>query len=157
MVIELDKCSFDYGAYGLVAFVKNKTKAVKIFKKTHSYEQANNVFKSEVKAYELAQASERVKSLVPNFYGEVIIDNVLDEDGNDISDRFYLSMAYTMSFEEGTFRKISLVSEIEYNRIRADFVGLGINYFKDSSVTVDKNGSINKIIDFATQEFELWA
>lgn len=156
MIISLDECYFNCGAYGLIVFIENQTKAVKIFKKSHDYDHTLNVFNSETKAYVLAQTNQQVKSLVPDYFGKIKIDKILDKNRQDISDQFYLNMAYKMSYEEGPFLKLGTVSKSEYSYIEELFVALGINYIKDSSVTVDCSGSINKVIDFAIQEFEVW-
>ena len=157
MRIDLRECEPDEGAYGLVVFVENKTKAVKIFFRSHEEKQASNVYESEVEAYRLASINKEASSLIPVFYGEVRVEEVIDIDGCDVSDQYFLNMAYIMSFEAGPYFKFNTISSTEQARLKMLFEPLGIHYLVDSSVSLSKDGTAIKIIDFATREFELWA
>ncbi|MDH2394923.1 hypothetical protein QDQ39_03805 [Providencia rettgeri] len=146
------------GAYGFVAFVENKTKAVKIFKKNHTREQAKKVFESEVQAYELIQENEKLRSITPTFFGKVTIDKEESEEDDlslDLSLNLYFEFAYLMSCEVGTFIKLENIDDRdEYEKIITLFNEHGIKHVKDSSVILNDD-KVKMVIDFAMKEFPL--
>ncbi len=64
-----------------------------------------------------------------------------------------------MSFEEGRFQKIGEynVEAKERERIYSLFKKNKIEYLKDSSVILNNNNRIIRVIDFAVKEFEILA
>ena len=143
------------GAYGVVFFTSDGD-AVKLFLRRNdaSEEHVENVYQSEVSAYELAMAHPILKFLVPHFYGSLSVNRVMTVEGNDISHRFYLSKAYRMKKVEGEFKKLSeLPSEIS-EKTMTDFKLAGIHHICDASATMN-NQALGTVIDFATREFIL--
>lgn len=157
MIIDLRNNYYNSGAYGLVVFIEDKSKAVKIFKKKECKNHVLNVYNSEVEAYRKTENCEKAKLLVPAFYDSVCVRQVIDSTGKDITERFYTDLVYVMSFEEGCFQKLELISNVEKERVTAIFNKVGIYYLTDASVTLDDLGKVKKVIDFAIQEFEVWA
>ncbi|EPP2133006.1 hypothetical protein ACUNB3_000922 [Vibrio alginolyticus] len=156
MDVDLRNCANDSGAYGLVVFNKLDNKAIKIFRKNHTREQAENVFNSECRAYEKAKNNLDVQKLVPKFYGTLSISKIIDRSGKDITQDYFTDLAYEMSFESGSFHKLNTISRSEISRITTLFNIAGISYVEDASVTLDGNSNVVKVIDFAEQEFEFW-
>lgn len=157
MIIDLRKNRKDGGAYGLVAFSEDMKTAIKVFSRSQELEQARNVYESEYTAYELAGKDKEASQLVPEFYGKPDIEKIIDEDGNDITHKYYTDLAFSMSYEEGLFVKFSQVNNDERNRVLKIFNSIGIRYLTDCSVLINNSGKVVKVIDFATQEFEVWA
>lgn len=157
MKIDLRETSYDKGAYGLVIFIENKSKAIKIFNRSHQIEQAMNVFNSECEAYEKASSDPNASSLTPQYFGKITIDEVIDQSGKDITNMYYTKLAYVMSYEEGPFFKFNTIPEPERRRIKEIMEPIGVNYLVDCSVSLSEKGQVNCIIDFATEEFEVWA
>ncbi|ENH2499086.1 hypothetical protein ABVY78_004686 [Vibrio parahaemolyticus] len=155
MNIDLRHCNHDHGAYGLVAFT-NDGKAIKIFSKAHSKEQAINVFESECSAYNKALKCESLKSLVPQFHGKIIVESIINQSGIDITKDYFTELSYSMEFVDGKFRKLGEIDSLEAQRVSQLFSDHGINYTRDSSAVLDSNGSVFKLIDFALEYFEVW-
>lgn len=108
------------------------------------------VFQSEVDAYEIAMKNEELSKLVPHFYGPVLIGRLEGAREEVAHDK-----AYSMEFIEGDFRKIGTVNSSEKMRIVKLFRKHGINHVIDSSVIMNEENQIIKVVDFATKEFEL--
>lgn len=157
MKLDLRKSGSDRGAYSLVVFNEDRTEAIKIFSRAHEREHASNVFHSEISAYELASRDMEASHLTPKFMGSVQIESVIDGLGNDVTDRYYQDLAYIMSYERGPFYKLNTIGENERRRVTKIFGHLGIEYLLDCSASLGENGEVRCIIDFATQEFKLWA
>ena len=156
MRIDLRNNQSDYGAYGLVVFIENGTKAVKIFKRTHAEEQANNVFNSEVEAYEKVSSDPKASEITPKYFGKETIQQVIDKDGNDVTNEYYTKLAYVMSYEEGPFYKLNTINEIQWKQIHNIFKPIGVRYLIDCSVSLNEHHEVKCVIDFATTEYELW-
>ncbi len=157
MNLDLRKQPSDSGAYSLVVFIEEKTKAVKIFSKSHEREQAKNVFNSEVKAYELASKDTGASLITPTFFGKHSVEKIIDANGNDITNQYFTDLVYILSYEIGLFLKYSVIPETEQNLIKNTLKPLGINYLIDCSVSLTPNNKVSFVIDFATEEFEIWA
>jgi hypothetical protein len=153
---DLKQTTSDNGAYGLVCFSPDG-KATKIFyKRTEACEQhVKDVFKSEVCAYTKISKIEDLKNLVPYFYGPVIVDEIVDTLGVDISHQFHLDYAYQMNQIPGQFVKIGTLTDSTIRQNIIDrFKSFGINHVCDASVIVT-NGMVTCVIDFALKEFVL--
>lgn len=146
---------FREGAYGVVFFDSNG-RATKVFRRRLDADRLHveKVCDSEIQAYILASATEFLRDLIPAFYGQVAVQCITDENGDDISSDFYLDLAYQMERIEGEFEKISGLSNglIE---VRKQFKVAGISHISDASVLL-LDGRISKVIDFATVEYELF-
>ncbi len=156
MNIDLRENPFDSGAYGLVVFIENRTKAVKIFSCSHTLEQASKVFKSQVEAYEKASVDPTASMIIPTYYGKVAVDKIVDRSGNDVTDQYYTELAYLMSYEEGPFYDFNNILENERQRIESILKPIGVNYLSDCSVSLTNEKAVRCVIDFATEEFEIW-
>lgn len=147
---------FMFGSYADVFFTSDG-RATKVFRHIQEVPEAQvkKVFESEVHAYELAHASDDIGNLIPKFYGRVFVDQVLDTNNSDISGNYYLNFAYQMEHIQGLFVKVGGIP----NPLRMDliqrFKAVGISYLDDASVVV--NGDrVSCVIDFATEQFEVW-
>lgn len=157
MNIDLRESPSDNGAYGLVVFIEDKTKAVKIFSRSHTLNQASNVFNSEVEAYTKASLDPCASGIIPTYYGSVVINTIIDRSGNDVTDQYYTELAYLMSYKEGPFYKFGTISEAEQKRIESIMKSIGVHYLIDCSVSLTNEKAVRCVIDFATEEFEIWA
>jgi hypothetical protein len=139
------------GQYGVV-FFEPQNFAVKVFKKNAdaSREHIEAVFKSEIDAYKLAMANEKLKQYVPDFFGVFTCSKVLDSSGLDISEDFHLDLSYKMKRMDGNFEK-----GFNDTFIEGLFSSVGIHYTKDASVLY-KDGKVKCVIDFAVMEHELF-
>ena len=148
---------FKQGDYGRVFFKKNNTDnvAIKVFFNCEDKpdDHIEKTFNSEVDAYEIIQKNKDLSKFIPKFYGKVLVDKIISENGEDLSNRFFLNYAYKMEYIEGHFTKHGR------NRSRCNvlksFIAAGVHCVADCSAIFDDNGNPIKIIDFATEEFEL--
>ena len=154
MIINIQNYYFNEGVYGQVFYLKencDKT-AIKVFfkrkNKTKGY--IKNTFLSEVAAYKILSSNLKLNKYIPKFYNTLKIEKIIDRDGKDISENYYLDFAFKMEFIEGTFTKYS--AGYSACEILNKFVESGVKYVKDCSVIVDDNNQPIKIIDFATHE-----
>jgi len=143
--------SFSEGAYACVFFSDGF--AIKVFKNRTDAprEHVDQVFSSEVRAYEVATSDELLKTYVPQFFGKTCCGSIQDASGLDISNEFHLDLSYTMKFVDGVFEKIGLNDPQLVQQFRL----AGIRHTKDCSV-VKENGAVKCIVDFAMEEYELW-
>ena len=127
--------------------------AIKVFKNRDdaSREHVEAVFSSEVHAYQIATSNELLKSYIPEFFGTIKCDCVLDATGCDISDTFHLDLSYKMKRVNGSFEKTGLND----NDLKSKFDAAGIRHTKDASVLYEDN-KVKCLIDFAVEEHELW-
>ena len=144
---------YEEGAYGVVFFDEYDC-AVKLFKRRASApeEHIRAVFQSEVEAYMIATQSEELRVLVPEFFGAIQCEKVLDETGKDISHEFHLSIGYKMRKIDGEFIKSGLQELI----LKSAFKKAGIHHTVDASILYDEDGLVKCMVDIATREFELW-
>jgi hypothetical protein len=143
------------GAYGTI-FFHNGTKAVKVFRKTeHSREHIENVFQSEVEAYEIAQSVPAIRELTPIFYGVVTVDLIKTAAGTDISSQFHLDLAYEMEKIDGIFCDEHIAGANAARPIQLLFNSHGIMHTSDMAYLVE-NSVIKKVVDFATEYHELY-
>lgn len=144
--------NFDEGAYGTVFFTSDG-RATKVFKQKNLHDpmHVTNVYKSEVKAYEIASARNEMAEFIPQFYGPVTIGKIFDEMGNDISSQYELNLAYQMKKIEGDFIK----HDCTFEEIGELYRRNGICHLSDTSVVLGEEGKICYVIDFAVEEFVL--
>ena len=154
MIINMQDYYSNEGVYGQVFYLKEnhgKT-AVKVFfkKDDKTKDYIENTFLSEVEAYKILSSNTELAQYVPKFYNTLVIEKIIDRNGKDISDQYYLDFAFKMEFIEGIFTKYGTdYSECD---ILKKFVDVGVTYVKDCSVIVDGDKKPIKIIDFATHE-----
>lgn len=144
------------GAYSFVFLNELDQTATKVFKRREDLGQPflQQVFDSEVKAYELAAAVPALKAITPSFLGLPNVGSIKHQDGTDVSDQFILTMAYQMVFVPGCFQKLESLPVEVYEPIQGLFHSAGIKYVRDASAVTDAEGAVVAVIDFATQEHE---
>ncbi len=158
MKIKNNEWDFKIGAYSNVFIDKINGFAFKVFTKRKDTDELHSikVFENEIKAFNLANKDEIFKSYIPNFYGKIKIQKIIDGKGNDISQDFYLDLNYKMEFIDGGFVKWNSIGPSNKKEITAHLNRLKISHYLDSSVIVDHEGNIQKIIDFSIKEIELF-
>ena len=112
------------------------------------------VFESEIKALKIAESSEALQRFVAAPIHAICGIKVIDGTGRDISDQFYDDLAFEAAFIPGQFLKIGTIGEHERDRVINLFKSAGIAHVGDASVIFE--GQINKVIDFAVKEIELF-
>lgn len=149
LVFEKKYPNFKEGAYGTVFFTSDD-RATKVFKRRNDAppSHTNDVYESEVKAYELATSNTEIIKFIPQFYGHVLVTKIVNDTDQDISNEYELSLAYQMQKIDGDFIKKSCLS----TEIGKLFLKIGISHLSDTSVILDSTGNICWVIDFAVQE-----
>lgn len=147
--------NYEEGFYGAV-FFSSDGRATKIFHRKPGVLETHveQVFKSEVEAYERASSGQDLRNLIPTYFGCVSIHSVTNSLGEDISNNFYLDRAYQMQRISGTFVKMSELTPSIKSQIDNKFFSAGINHICDASVIIEDNVIIC-IIDFAIDEYIL--
>ena len=157
LILNMKDYFFKQGDYGRVFFKKDNIDnvAIKVFfnsadKPTDHIEKT---FNSEVDAYEIIQKNKDLSKFIPKFYGKVLVDKIISEDGEDISSNYFLNYAYKMEYIEGVFDKYGS----NYNKcnILKSFIEAGVHDVADCSAILDNDGKPTKIVDFATEKFDL--
>lgn len=113
------------------------------------------VFQAEREAYVIAMRSDAIRPFIPTYYGTCEVDQVIDDDGSDISDQFMLECCYIVDFVEGDDTKLTnnLVQQHEHLRqLTAAMVENGITYWNDGAVFHPADPARTKIIDFAVND-----
>lgn len=116
LVFKLELPDYDEGFYGAVFFSLDG-RATKVFHRKPDVPEAHveQVFKSEVEAYEIASARQDLCGLIPTYFGCVSVQKIIDSAGEDISNNFYLDRAYQMQRIVDKFVKLKeLTSEIRH-------------------------------------------
>lgn len=147
------------GAYGRIFINESKTKVIKVFYKKNndlSINRENHViktFNSELQAYELASNDIELENYIPRFFGKIKIDKIIDDDGNNVIDNYYIDCAFEIEYIDGYFKKIGFVNCINKDNIISLFNQLNIRNLIDASVLVENN-KILKIIDFSMEDIQ---
>jgi hypothetical protein len=145
----------DEGAYGIV-FVDGESKRIrKVMKRRYdlSMEHIAAVFDAEVRAYEIATSEAELRQYVPDFFGHCAAGVIVDHTGNDVSQTFLLDYAFEAEFIDGKFIKSGLVGD-QLHHVIGLFKKNGIRHLIDMSVCFYEDGSVRKVIDFATEQYE---
>jgi hypothetical protein len=159
--LKLKGTNFEYlnfGAYAVIFVDRKLGRVRKVYAKQHGYDHELEVFNCEVAAYEIASQSAELNDLIPAFYGHVRDIEIVDRAGKNVSDEFYTNLAFEAEFADYPFSKIGNcgATQAERDRVCDLFRDHGILHMSDVSVCVE-DGKIEKVIDFATREIELWA
>lgn len=151
MIFQKKLPNYKEGAYGVVFFTEDGF-AIKVFKTrgTQLKYHTESVFDSEVQAYGLATSDPILKKLVPNFFGQVTVEKITDENGVDISHQFELDLAYKMKKVDGDFIKMRL----NCTHLESLFKAAGINHLSDTSLII-RHGKVSCVVDFAVVEHQL--
>ena len=154
----IDGTAFTYldeGAYGVI-FADTSLQRVRkcFYRSQRDLAHSTRVFWSEVKAYEIAMNRAKLHTLVPEFFGIVPTQIILDKCRNDISDEFFPLLAFETALVSQDFVKLRTVNDVERERIVELFTSEGINYLEDASVLLQRN-CVVKVIDFAVEGFQL--
>ncbi len=113
------------------------------------------VFKSEVAAYEIAMTVDAIRPLIPTFHGKVVVSQVLDAKGTDISDRYLLDCCYVIDYVEGDHAKFSRAIAAQYTHLQAltaAFEAHGIHHWHDGAVFNTADSALTKVVDFALKD-----
>lgn len=155
LILTLNYPDYEEGSYGTV-FFSSDGRATKVFHRKNDIPEAHveQVFKSEVEAYELASVRQDLCNLIPTYFGCVSVQKIINSADEDISNKFYLDRAYQMQWIRGTFIKLSTLTPDIKQAVEKDFFSAGIYHTCDASV-VFKENRVTCIIDFATQEYLL--
>lgn len=146
------------GAYSVVFVSRSgRPTARKIFRRAApgGREHSQLTFAAEVAAYELAMGSPDARLIVPQLFGQQHVLGVRDRDQTDVSQEFYLDLAFDMEFIDMRFEKLSQFGERERFRVSSILAQVGIMYAADASAS-GTTDCISKVIDFSTHEIELW-
>ena len=109
------------------------------------------VFRSQVRAYEIASHSESLSAIVPAFHGTTVIERILDEQGIPVSDHYLLECCYAMELIDGEPEKLR-DGYAHVRRIKNYFRDAGIKFVDDASAFFQDNPHRIKIIDFAVAD-----
>jgi len=166
IILDSQDYIFQQGAYGRVFCTKmtlenidnydEEARAIKVFLNLGDKpeEHVKKVFESEVKAYMTLSKNENLKRYIPKFHGKVLVEKIIDINGNDISDLFFLDLAFEMEYIEGNFVKYG--RNYDTCNVLKSFIDIGVHDVKDCSVILNNKNKPTKIIDFAMEEFELY-
>lgn len=141
----------DEGAYGAIFVDKIAKRVRKVYWKKTPRDQACPEFESENDAYSKACATMELEALVPQLHGKPETFAVIDGDGTNVSNEFYLDFTLELDFIEGEFRKIGEAGADERKRIMDLFMANGVHYVSDASAIIE-DGKIVKVIDFGIKE-----
>jgi hypothetical protein len=119
-------------------------------------EERRRTFSYELKAYEIASADETLRNFIPVFHGQIQVTRVVDTDGTDISDRFFLDHCYALNEVEGPEKKIlQQYGRLEHvKRMVREFHVRGIRYLEDASIFFAEEPDKMKVIDIATTNLD---
>lgn len=154
----IDGTAFTYldeGAYGVIFAHRSLQRVRKCFYRRHpDARNSESVFSSEVRAYKIAMDRASLRKLVPEFFGIVPTQIILDDCRKDISHEFIPGLAFETALVSQDFVKLRTVNDVERERIVELFTSEGINYLEDASVLLQRN-CVVKVIDFAVEGFQL--
>jgi len=157
--------NYRFGAYGIVIF--NNNCATKIFapRKDKPETNMNDVYKSEVEAYEKiwkTGEAEELQKITPKFFGEVKEHEVIkvrnrNPDNNkmvisELPPEFESKRAYKMEYVKSPFKKLGLLFSKEREYIKNHLTENGfsetsIGPLRDTIITLFKNHNIRHVID----------
>lgn len=149
--------NFEYlseGALNLIFVDRMQKKVWKVARADRDIPRSHleKVFQSEVKAYELATNSAELREVVPRFFGVERVPGIVDGSGRDVSIEVHADLAFQIEYIDGEFQKISM--HRDYIKLAEAFRSVGIHYTIDASACFSGD-RVSKVIDFATEEFEL--
>lgn len=154
----------NFGAFASVILDQFTGRAFKLFKSDSfpgkqggsSFPEnvCRDVFRAEVRAYEICSTVAALRAHTPEFFGVVTVEGVTDRAGNDISAQYLLDCCYSVSICSGNENKLNMVDEV-YPYLR-DFTLLmqrnGIRHIIDTSVFSPESEANFKVIDFAASD-----
>jgi hypothetical protein len=115
------------------------------------------VFADECEAYRLANGVMDLASHLPEFFGETVVADVLDQCGLSIAQNYFLDCCYSMAWVEGPVEKLyDCKAEFPHLEVlERKFNQAGINYTRDASIIRPEDEQRAVLIDFGTRAFEL--
>ena len=120
--------------------------------------QRRRTFAAECEAYEIAMSHPRIRRHVPQFYGRVEVNDVVDQRGNSVANDYLLDCCYSLEYVSGNERKLGVYVGGEHPQHLAELLkdmdAAGIGYLLDASVLMPEDSESFQIIDFATREIE---
>lgn len=145
------------GAYSVIFVDRRQSRIRKVYRVQRGLTRSHceEVFDSEVEAYNVAGKTLELRALVPRFYGICNTTTIVDSRDQDVSREFLGNLTFEAEFIPSEFIKIGNLECAERKRIIDLFVQHGIRHIVDSSVCV-ADGKIIKIVDFAVFWMEPW-
>lgn len=159
------------GNYAIVFTDSNPNRVIKLFKSSQYDELLSNsasldegiddetrdiIFGYEREAYEIAMQSESLRLYIPEFFGSAPIEAVLTPEGDDVSKAFLLGCNLVIE------RIVTPLDKIGPHRgkpnvasVLRQFAEAGITHTEDADITFVDETFV--LVDFATQDVELWA
>jgi hypothetical protein len=158
--LRVEGSNFNYyteGAYGIIFRDRNAGRIRKVYRARPDTSKAHcqDVFKAEITAYEIASKDRELNELIPAYYGTCSGLTIVDVTGKNVTQEFYPDLAFEAEFIDCDFQKLAVATRVEQARVIKLLQTKGIRHVIDTSVCLDQNGRIRKIIDFAMQEIEL--
>jgi hypothetical protein len=149
--------SFAQGEYGTVFLFPDENRAIKVYVKNHNFnaDHSRKTYLSETEALKTANENEILSGLTAKNYGPVQIEKIEDENGADITDKYFTDLNFSMEYIEGRFQKMGTVESNERERIISLFVDAGINHVNDACAILVE-GKVTKIVDFEMEAIELY-
>jgi hypothetical protein len=142
------------GSFGAIFKNPEKGTVIKLFQAMTERHDAEMTFQAEVEAYTLLSKS-NLSHLAPRFFG-TIVSPVTVQDLRPNHQGFYGDLGYEMEYLSGTFVKADMTNRFNnLEEIRSKLAQIGINHTRDISV-LETDGTITKVVDFATHEIEIW-
>lgn len=153
--LRIEGTDFEYlseGAYAVAFYDRKSGKVRKVFKRNAENDKNSaDSFEVECNAYELASKVDRLRALIPAYFGTVRGAIIRDQHGVNLSREFCTDRIIEMEYVSGQFQKINGVRDAE--DIKALFHKHGIMGMSDASVTL-AGGKILKVIDFGLREID---
>lgn len=143
------------GAYADIFVDRHAKRVRKVFRLRNKRDAAYDSFKTELAAYLVAIDHQEVRELVPAFWGAITSPPILDDQGVDRSDHFYLDLCYELELIEGYFEKFGVLPTSAQKELQRRFQAAGIHAIVDASVATFPDGSM-KVIDFGIAGVEEW-
>lgn len=97
-----------------------------MIRSSQEFTHCKQVFDSEAEAYRRARAVDDLRDLVPEFFGAVVVDRIVDRNGVNVTTEFYADLALEMEYVPVRFDKIIGALASERSRVTALFRKHGI-------------------------------
>ena len=108
-------------------------------------------FRSELHAWQIASKHDILRNFIPDFFGEIIIKQVENSNGVDISIHYLLECCYSMAKIDAPVSKFEALRG-QFNQIEPMMHSVGIRHTIDMSGFLLDDVTKIKLIDFATED-----
>ena len=99
-------------------------------------------------AYEIASKTAELIPYIPEYFGEIKIDKVLDSQSRDISNNYLMTCCYSIAFIHGSAAKLNHTFKHIQTIINL-FSNNNIKFLLDATAFNQEDASQIKLIDFA--------